>query len=158
MVRINVWIVHAEPSHPLGKLLAHADIGRVLGRAAPLARRGVEQGPLATGSGERKKALLDEVRVEGHDAGDTRLRRARLRREPHNPHAVGRLTRDWHEIRTWSETDEFRKALFAKTVEADRKVVGRVAEIANRRGVPPAQVTLAWLLHKPVVTGLSWLP
>ena len=28
----------------------------------------------------------------------------------------------------------------------------RVAEIAARRGVPRAQVALAWLLHKPVVT------
>jgi len=30
--------------------------------------------------------------------------------------------------------------------------VERVAEIAARRGVPWAQIALAWLLHKPVVT------
>jgi aryl-alcohol dehydrogenase-like predicted oxidoreductase len=31
-------------------------------------------------------------------------------------------------------------------------VVERVAEVAAGRGVPPAQVALAWLLHKPAVT------
>ena len=31
-------------------------------------------------------------------------------------------------------------------------MVERVGEIAQKRGVPRAQVALAWLLHKPVVT------
>ncbi len=31
-------------------------------------------------------------------------------------------------------------------------MVERVAEVAAARGVPPAQVALAWLLHKPAVT------
>ena len=70
---------------------------------------------------------------------------------PWSPLARGRLTRDWDESSARSETDEFGKTLYAKTAEADRKVVERVAEIAGRRGVPRAQVALAWLLHKPVV-------
>ncbi len=36
--------------------------------------------------------------------------------------------------------------------EADFDVVDRVAEVAAEYGVPPAQVALAWLLHKPAVT------
>jgi aryl-alcohol dehydrogenase-like predicted oxidoreductase len=36
--------------------------------------------------------------------------------------------------------------------EADFDVVDRVAEVAAGRGVPPAQVALAWLLHRPGVT------
>lgn len=71
---------------------------------------------------------------------------------PWSPLARGRLTRDWDETSARSETDEFGKSLYAKTAEADRRVVEQVAEIANRRGVPRAQVALAWLLHKPVVT------
>ena len=35
---------------------------------------------------------------------------------------------------------------------ADDKVVDKVVELAGARGVPPAQVALAWLLHQPVVT------
>jgi 1-deoxyxylulose-5-phosphate synthase len=31
-------------------------------------------------------------------------------------------------------------------------VADRVAEVATARGVPSAQVALAWLLHKPAVT------
>jgi aryl-alcohol dehydrogenase (NADP+) len=36
--------------------------------------------------------------------------------------------------------------------EADYQVVDRVAELAGRRGVKPAQIALAWLLHQPGVT------
>jgi aryl-alcohol dehydrogenase-like predicted oxidoreductase len=42
--------------------------------------------------------------------------------------------------------------LFAKTEEADRKVVDRVAQVAGARGISCAQVALAWLLSKPVIT------
>jgi aryl-alcohol dehydrogenase-like predicted oxidoreductase len=42
--------------------------------------------------------------------------------------------------------------LFAETQEADKKVVDRVAEVANARGISRAQVALAWLLAKPVIT------
>ena len=39
-----------------------------------------------------------------------------------------------------------------KTEDADRKVVDRVAQVAAARGIPRAQVALAWLLAKPVIT------
>lgn len=71
---------------------------------------------------------------------------------PWSPLARGRLTRDWDETSARSETDEFGKTLYAKTAEADRRIVKQVAEIASRRKVPRAQVALAWLLHKEVVT------
>jgi aryl-alcohol dehydrogenase-like predicted oxidoreductase len=71
---------------------------------------------------------------------------------PWSPLARGRLTRDWDESSARSETDEFGKTLYAKTAEADRKVVQRVDEIASRRGISRAQVALSWLIHKPVVT------
>lgn len=51
-----------------------------------------------------------------------------------------------------SETDESVARLFAKTAEADKKVADRVAEVAAARGVSRAQVALAWLLSKPVIT------
>ena len=38
------------------------------------------------------------------------------------------------------------------TEEADKRIVNRVAEVAKARGVPRAQIALAWLLHKPVIT------
>jgi aryl-alcohol dehydrogenase-like predicted oxidoreductase len=50
------------------------------------------------------------------------------------------------------ETDEVGRKLYAGTLEADRKVVERVADVARQRGLPRAQIALAWLLHKPVVT------
>jgi 1-deoxyxylulose-5-phosphate synthase len=71
---------------------------------------------------------------------------------PWSPLARGRLTRDWNETSARSETDEYARTLYRATEDADRKVVEKVAEIAKVRGVPRAQVALAWLLAKPVVS------
>ena len=71
---------------------------------------------------------------------------------PWSPLARGRLTRDWDVTTNRSETDEFGKTLYTAAVDSDRRVVERVAEVAANRGVPRAQVALAWLLGKPVIT------
>jgi aryl-alcohol dehydrogenase-like predicted oxidoreductase len=60
--------------------------------------------------------------------------------------------RHWDYTSVRTETDEAFGRLFAKTEDADRKVVDRVAQVAAARGVPRAQVALAWLLAKPVIT------
>ena len=71
---------------------------------------------------------------------------------PWSPLARGRLARDWDDTSARSETDEFGKRLYAKSADADRKVVERLTQVAAARGVPRAQVALAWLLAKPVIT------
>jgi aryl-alcohol dehydrogenase-like predicted oxidoreductase len=71
---------------------------------------------------------------------------------PWSPQARGRLTRDWDYTSARSETDGAFDRLFGRTEEADKKVVDRVAEVAAARGIPRAQVALAWLLAKPVIT------
>ena len=71
---------------------------------------------------------------------------------PWSPQARGRLTRDWDATTARLETDEFGKKLYANSGEADRKVVEAVASVAAARGVPRAQVAVAWLLGKPVIT------
>ncbi|NIK80297.1 aryl-alcohol dehydrogenase-like predicted oxidoreductase [Paenibacillus castaneae] len=71
---------------------------------------------------------------------------------PWSPVAKGRLTRDWDEKTARSEIDEAGRRLAAGMVEADRKIVEKVAEIAAQRGIPRAQVALAWVLQKDVVT------
>jgi aryl-alcohol dehydrogenase-like predicted oxidoreductase len=42
--------------------------------------------------------------------------------------------------------------MYAKTEEADRKVVDALGQLAEKRGTPRAQLALAWLLSKPGVT------
>ena len=71
---------------------------------------------------------------------------------PWSPQARGRLTRDWDYTSIRTETDDAHRRLFGKSAEADRKVVDCVAEVAAARGIPRAQVALAWLLAKPVIT------
>ena len=71
---------------------------------------------------------------------------------PWSPLARGKLTRDWDETTKRSENDEFGNFLYDATADADRKVVEAVAKLAKEKGVPRAQVALAWLLHKPGVT------
>lgn len=71
---------------------------------------------------------------------------------PWSPLARGRLTRAWGETTGRMENDDFGKTLYAANEASDRKVVERVAEIAAQRGVPQAQVALAWVAQKPFVT------
>jgi 1-deoxyxylulose-5-phosphate synthase len=71
---------------------------------------------------------------------------------PWSPQARGRLTRDWDYTSIRTETDDAHQRLFGKSAESDRKVVDRVAEVARVQGIPRAQVALAWLLAKPVIT------
>jgi 1-deoxyxylulose-5-phosphate synthase len=71
---------------------------------------------------------------------------------PWSPLARGRLTRDWDESTKRTETDKFGRTLYEQTAAADRKVVEAVAEIAQERGVPRAQVALAWVLAQPEVS------
>jgi aryl-alcohol dehydrogenase-like predicted oxidoreductase len=49
-----------------------------------------------------------------------------------------------------ANSDAFGDALY--TEPADFDVADRVSEVAAARGVPAAQVALAWLLHRPGVT------
>jgi aryl-alcohol dehydrogenase-like predicted oxidoreductase len=70
---------------------------------------------------------------------------------PWSPLARGKLTRPWASSTERSETDEFGRTLYGQ-LESDQAIVERVAEVASDRGVPPAQVALAWVLHKPPVT------
>jgi aryl-alcohol dehydrogenase-like predicted oxidoreductase len=71
---------------------------------------------------------------------------------PWSPLARGRLTRDWDTASARAETDVFGRGLYAATEAADRKIVERVAEIAAARGVPRAQIALAWVLQKQAIT------
>ena len=68
---------------------------------------------------------------------------------PWSPLARGRLTRDWNEQTERAQTDEFGKTLY---VPGDKQIIERVAQVAEQRKVPRAQVALAWMLGKPVVT------
>jgi 1-deoxyxylulose-5-phosphate synthase len=68
---------------------------------------------------------------------------------PWSPLARGRLTRDWDEQTSRSETDEFGRNLYRP---GDRVIVDQVARIAAERQVPRAQVALAWVAGQPTVT------
>jgi len=63
---------------------------------------------------------------------------------------AGTRTREGTRLTTRAGGDPFTDYLYNQPTDFD--VVERVAEVAGERGVPPAQVALAWLLHKPAVT------
>jgi 1-deoxyxylulose-5-phosphate synthase len=71
---------------------------------------------------------------------------------PWSPLARGRLTRAWDETSSRQETDEFGKKLYTQFPDSDRQIVDQVSAVAAARGVPRAQVALAWLLQKKGVT------
>ena len=63
---------------------------------------------------------------------------------------AGSRTSSGEQLTTRSRTDPFLDSLYRP--ELDVPIIDRVGEIAAQRGVPAAQVALAWLLHKPGVT------
>ncbi len=63
---------------------------------------------------------------------------------------AGTRTRDGGRHTTRSSTDPFTDYLYDQPTDFD--VVDAVVAVAAARGVPPAQVALAWLLGKPGVT------
>jgi aryl-alcohol dehydrogenase-like predicted oxidoreductase len=73
---------------------------------------------------------------------------------PWSPLARGRLARPWTDEAPTDRdrTDEVSKVLFSRTRDADRKIIDRVNELGTRRGLPAAQIALAWVLHQKVVT------
>jgi len=71
---------------------------------------------------------------------------------PWSPLARGRLTRAFDEKTFRSETDKFGQHLHESLGDADRRVIDAVAAVASARGVPRAQVALAWVARKSPVT------
>jgi aryl-alcohol dehydrogenase-like predicted oxidoreductase len=71
---------------------------------------------------------------------------------PWSPLARGRLTRDWSSETERTRTDEFGKTLYVHAIESDRRTVEAAAAVAKARGVPRAQIALAWMFTKPFVT------
>jgi len=73
---------------------------------------------------------------------------------PYSPLARGMLagnrTRGGELTTTRSESDPLSQSQY--NTAADFDVAARTADVAAGRGVPPAQVALAWLLHQPAVT------
>ena len=73
---------------------------------------------------------------------------------PYSALASGRLSRHPGETSKRLREDAYAKFKYDATAEADGKIIARVAEVADRRGVSMTEVSLAWLLTKvtsPVV-------
>ncbi len=68
---------------------------------------------------------------------------------PYSPLARGLLTRDWDESTPRHEVDPLTGRRFDRS--RDEVIAQEVANIAVERGIPRAQVALAWVMHNPVV-------
>ncbi|HEY3337348.1 MAG TPA: aldo/keto reductase [Propionicimonas sp.] len=73
---------------------------------------------------------------------------------PWSPLAGGKVTRPWDDTSTRRssenrQTDQYGRALY---LDSDQQIVAAVERIATERGVPMAQVALAWVLRNPVVS------
>jgi aryl-alcohol dehydrogenase-like predicted oxidoreductase len=63
---------------------------------------------------------------------------------------AGSRTTSGERLTTRADTDPFIDSLYRP--DLDVPVIERAGELAAERGVSSAQVSLAWLLHKPAVT------
>ena len=70
---------------------------------------------------------------------------------PWSPLARGALAGNRRAGTVRATTDEYAKRLYERTADADARVIDRLETLAAAKGVPPARIALAWLLHKPGV-------
>ncbi len=71
---------------------------------------------------------------------------------PWSPLARGRLARPWGERTARIDSDVFGSSLFEHTEHNDRLVAQALAQVAETRGLPRAQIALAWVLAVPGIT------
>ena len=71
---------------------------------------------------------------------------------PWSPLGAGKLTRPWGGATKRSQTDRFNKTMYEVTEDGSREVVAAVEAVAKARGVPMAQIAIAWLLQKDGIT------
>jgi len=71
---------------------------------------------------------------------------------PWSPLARGVLAGNRKAETVRARTDDFAEKLYGREIaESDQKVIDRVHTVAEQKGAPPAQIALAWHLHKPGV-------
>ena len=69
---------------------------------------------------------------------------------PWSPLARGLLAGSRRAKTQRSQQDDYAHKMYTR--QADDQIVDAVEKVAKERGVPPAQVALSWLIHKPGVT------
>ncbi len=70
---------------------------------------------------------------------------------PWSPLARGVLAGNRQAQTTRAKTDDFATKLYKNTEQADQQVLDRLEELSKQRGIPQAQLALAWLLHQPAM-------
>src|SRR5487761_1892173 len=71
---------------------------------------------------------------------------------PWSPLGGGKLTRPWGETTKRSTTDRYNKTMYADPQSNDRNVVAGLESLSRSRGIPMAQLAMAWVLQVPGVT------
>lgn len=70
---------------------------------------------------------------------------------PYSPLASGRLSRSSHEQSKRFEEDKITQGKYINTLKEDNRIIDRVGEIADKKGITRVQVALAWLLSHDCV-------
>ena len=65
---------------------------------------------------------------------------------PYSPLASGRLSRSSHEQSMRFEEDKVTQGKYINTLKEDNRIIDRVGEIVDKKGITRVQVALAWLL------------
>ena len=71
---------------------------------------------------------------------------------PWSPLGGGKLTRPWGVSTKRASTDRYNKSMYDDPESNDRAVVDALEALSRERGVPMAQLAMAWVLNKPEVT------
>ena len=70
---------------------------------------------------------------------------------PYSPLAAGRVCRMWNDDTLRSKTDKTAVKKYDDAKDIDLPIVKRIKEIADKKNISMAQVSLSWLLSKKLV-------
>ena len=108
----------------------------------------------------RERGLTEFVSIQGHYNLIAReeeremapfCKDQHIAMTPYSALAGGRLSKRPGETSKRLEQDAYAKFKYDSTAEADGRIIARVAELADRRGVSMTEISLAWLLTKATV-------
>ena len=162
---VDLYILHAwDANTPLYEIMEGLNNGVKAGKVRAIGISNCFAWQLAKANAlAEKEGFAKFVSVQGHYNLIFReeeremaplCRQDQIAMTPYSALASGRLARKPGVTTARMEQDAYARGKYDATAESDNRIISRVAEIAENRGISMTEVSLAWLLTKvtaPVV-------
>ena len=96
--------------------------------------------------------LIENINLSEDKPADKLIEEEKMTMTPYSPLAAGRVCRMWSDNTKRYETDKIAVSIYENGKENDMPIIQRIKEIADKKNITMAQVSMAWLLSKKYVS------